>query len=446
MRLRTFLPFLLLLFLVKPALSQQKKYSIVIKGGHVIDPKNNIDAIMDVAIEGTPGGTDGKIALVAKNIDKNLGEQVVDAKGLYVTPGIIDIHVHYFWGTDLAGTYRNGPNGLQPDGFTFRSGVTTVVDAGSSGWKTFETFKKQTIDLSKTRVFAMLNIVGEGMAGGKFENSLEEMDPAKTAEMAKKYPDNIVGVKLAHFNGHDWTPTERALEAGKLANIPIMVDFGGSNPVLPLEELYLKRLRPGDIYTHCFGGNSNNSGRGRESIVDTETNKVKPYAIEAQKKGVIFDVGFGGASFLLAQGQPALKQGFFPNSISTDQHTSSMNGAMKDMNNIMSMFMAMGMDLKGVIAASTWHPAKEIRHEELGNLSVGAPADVAVLNVRDGKFGFYARDGKIEGKKRLETELTIKGGSVVYTLNALVDPINLPPRERPAGARQGGDQQPANRP
>lgn len=437
--MRKFLPFLLLCVLFQPAWSQSKKYSIVIKGGHVIDPKNNIDAVMDVAIEGTPGGDDGKIALVAKNIDASQAAQVVDAKGLYVTPGIIDIHVHFFWGTDLKGTYRNGPNGLQADGFTFRSGVTTVVDAGSSGWKTFETFKKQTIDLSKTRVLAMLNIVGEGMAGGRFENSLEEMDAVQTAEMAKKYPNDIVGVKLAHYVGHDWTPTDRALEAGKLANIPIMVDFGSANPILPLEELYLKKFRKGDIYTHCFGGNSNNSDRGRESIVDISTNKVKPYAIEAQKRGVIFDVGFGGSSFLLAQGQPAIKQGFYPNSISTDLHTSSMNSAMKDMNNIMSMFLAMGMDFKSVIRASTWNPAQEIHREELGNLSPGSPADVAILNLRDGNFGFYARDGKLTGKKRIETEATIRGGSIVYTLNARVEPVNLPRPERPAG--QGGQRQ-----
>lgn len=418
-----------MIYVFSPAWSQEKKYSIVIKGGHVIDPKNNIDGIMDVAITGTPGGNDGKIALVAKNISPELAVQVVDAKGLYVTPGLIDIHVHFFWGTDLEGTYRNGPNGLQADGFTFRSGVTTVVDAGSSGWKTFETFKKQTIDLSRTRVLAMLNIVGVGMAGGKFENSLEEMDAAKTAEMARKYPDQVVGIKLAHFNGHNWTPTDRAIEAAKLADVPVMVDFGGADPVLPLEDLFLKKFRAGDIYTHCFGGNSNNSGKGRESIVDISTNKVKPYVLEAQKKGVIFDVGFGGASFLLAQGQPAIKQGFYPNSISTDLHTGSMNNAMKDMNNIMSLFMAMGMDFKSVIAASTWNPAKEIKRPELGNLSAGSDADVAILNVRDGKFGFYARDGKIQGKKRIETEMTIRAGNIVYTLNALVDPVNVP---RPA--------------
>ncbi|QRR01626.1 amidohydrolase/deacetylase family metallohydrolase [Dyadobacter sandarakinus] len=433
MKVNALIMLALLCILFKPAWSQEKKYSILIKGGHVLDPKNNIDAVMDVAIEGTPGGDDGKIAAVAKNIDPALAAQIVDAKGLYVTPGLIDIHVHFFWGTDLQGTYRNGPNALPADGFTFRSGVTTVVDAGSSGWKTFETFKKQTIDLSKTRVLAMLNIVGEGMAGGKFENSLDEMDAAKTAEMAKKYPNDVVGVKLAHFSGHDWTPTDRAIEAARLADIPIMVDFGSANPVLSLEELYLKKFRAGDIYTHCFGGNSNNSGRGRESIVDVSTNKVKPYVLEARKKGVIFDVGFGGASFLLAQGQPAIKQGFYPNSISTDLHTSSMNGPMKDMNNIMSLFMAMGMDFKSVITASTWNPAREIKRENLGNLSVGSVADVAVLNLRDGDFGFYARDGKIKGKKRIETEATIKGGSIVYMLNARVEPVNLP---RPEPARK----------
>lgn len=418
--------FLTLLYLLHVDLYAQQKYSVLIKGGHVIDPKNQIYATMDVAITGTPGRSDGKIALIAKDIDPELAEQVVDARGLYVTPGLIDIHTHMFWGTDMQGTYRNGPNGLLPDGFTFPSGVTTVVDAGSSGWKTFETFKQQTIDISETRVLSMLNIVGEGMAGGRFENDTTQMDPEKTAEMARKYPDIIVGIKLAHFSGYTWTPTDRTLKAGKLAHVPIMVDFGGADPVLPLKTLYLEKFRVGDIYTHCFGGNSNNSGRGRESIVDVEVNKVKPFVWEAQKKGIIFDVGFGGASFLFAQAIPALKEGFIPNSISTDLHTGSMNNAMKSMTNIMSQFMAMGMTLQQVIAASTWHPAKEIKREELGSLSVGSVADVAVFRLREGDFGFYARDGKINGKNRLETEMTIRAGKIVYNLNALVDPINLP--------------------
>ena len=149
----------------------------------------------------------------------------------------------------------------------------------------------------------------------------------------------MVGVKLAHFNGYDWTPTDRAVEAGKLANVPVMIDFGGSTPTLSLEDLFMKHLRPGDIFTHCFG-----QLKTREAIVDVTTGKVKPFVWEAQKKGLIFDVGYGGISFAFSQAIPAIKSGFYPNTISTDIHTGSMNNAMKDMLNVMSKFMAMGMD------------------------------------------------------------------------------------------------------
>lgn len=405
-----------------------KPYNIVIKGGHVIDPKNNINTVMDVAIK------DGKVAMLAKNIDASEGVQVVNAKGMYVTPGLIDIHVHFFWGHD-GDAYMNAPASLPADGFTFPAGVTTVVDAGSPGWKTFELYKKQTIEKSQTRVLAFLNIVGQGMAGGKYENDINEMDSQKAAEMAKKYPNDIVGFKLAHFNGRTWVPTDRLMEAGRLANLPVIVDFGGATPFLPLDSLFNVKFRPGDIYTHAFGGNGSTSPNGRESIVDVTTNKVKPYVIKAQNRGVIFDVGFGGSSFLFNQGTPAIKSGFYPNSISTDLHTGSMNNAMKNMPNIMSLFMAMGMDLQSVIKASTWNPAQEVKRPELGNLSVGSEADVAIFTLREGNFGYYARDGKIAGKNRLETEMTIRAGRIVYNLNAIAEPNILPsaPRTRPAG-------------
>jgi dihydroorotase len=404
-----------------------KSYNIVIKGGHIIDPKNNVNSVMDIAIK------DGKVAMIAKNIDASEAIQVVNAKGMYVTPGLIDIHVHFFWGHD-GDAYMNAPASLPADGFTFPAGVTTVVDAGSPGWKTFELYKKQTIDKSQTRVLAFLNIVGQGMAGGKYENDINEMDSQKAAEMAKKYPKEIVGFKLAHFNGRTWVPTDRLMEAGKVANLPVIVDFGGASPFLPLDSLFNVKFRPGDIYTHAFGGNGSTSPNGRESIVDVTTNKVKPFVIKAQNRGVIFDVGFGGSSFLFNQGTPAIKSGFYPNSISTDLHTGSMNNAMKSMPNIMSLFMAMGMDLQSVIKASTWNPAQQIRRPELGHLTVGAEADVAIFTLREGNFGFYARDGKIAGKNRLETEMTIRGGSIVYNLNAIAEPNILPsvPRSRPA--------------
>ena len=388
-------------------------YSIVIKDGHVIDPKNNIDAVMDIAIN------DGKVVLVAKNIDSRKATQVVNAKGFYVTPGLIDIHTHNFVGTNLDNAFSNGPSGVIPDGFTFRTGVTTVVDAGCSGWRTFPEFKKNIIDHSQTRILAFLNIVGEGMRGGTYEQNVADMDPKLTANVAKANKNIVVGVKLAHYEGAEWTPTDRAVEAGTRADIPVMIDFGGSNPPLSIEELFLKHLRPGDIFTHCFAQLST-----REFIIDTNTHTVKPFVITARNRGIIFDVGYGGISFSFSQAIPAIKNGFYPNSISTDLHTGSMNNAMKDELNVMSKFLNMGMDLVSVIKATTSNPAKEIKHEELGNLSVGSEADVAILNLREGKFGFFDYVGyKIDGNKKLECEMTIRAGKIVYDLNGIANPV-----------------------
>ncbi len=391
-------------------------YNIVIKGGHVIDPKNNINEVMDVAVK------DGKIAKVAKNIDAKEGIQVVNAQGLYVTPGLIDIHVHVFQGNNLNQEYMNGPNSVVPDGFTFRVGVTTVVDAGCAGWRTFPDFKRQTIDRSQTRVLAFLNIVGEGMRGGPFEQNLKDMDAKLTGEFALKNSKDIVGIKLAHFSGPDWTPTDRAVEAGKIADMPVMVDFGGSNPPLSIEELFFKHFRPGDIFTHCYA----QLGNSRESVVDVKTGKVKPFALEAQKRGIVFDIGYGGISFAFSQAIPAIKSGLLPDAISTDLHIGSMNGAMKDMLTTMSKCLAIGMDLQSVIKASTSDPARIIKREELGNLSVGSEADITILNLRKGKFGLFDYTGyKIETDRKFECEMTIRAGRIVYDLNGIAEPIVL---------------------
>lgn len=393
-----------------------QSYSIVIKDGHVIDPKNNINGVMDVAIN------EGKIVMVAKNIDAKKGVQVVNAKGLYVTPGIIDIHSHNFFGTEEDHYLSDGLSALPPDGFTFRTGVTTVVDAGGAGWRSFPAFKKNVIDNSQTRVLSMLNIVGEGMRGGAYEQDTRDMDGKMTALVAKANPGVIVGVKVAHFEGPDWTPVDRAVEAGKMANIPVMIDFGGSNPPLSIQELFMKHLRPGDIFTHCFGQLGS-----REFIVDTITKQVKPLAMEARKRGIVFDVGYGGISFSFSQAIPAVKNGFYPNTISTDIHTGSMNNAMKDQLSVMTKFLAMGMDLGSVIKASTWTPAQTIKREDLGHLTAGAEADVAILQLRPGRFGLFDYKGhKIETDKKLECEMTIKGGRIVYDLNGIATPIYAP--------------------
>lgn len=252
------------------------------------------------------------------------------------------------------------------------------------------------------------------MKGGAIEQNLDDMNPKLTALVAKQNPGVIVGVKLAHYSGFDWTPTDRVVEAGELANIPVMIDFGGSNPELSIEKLFMEKLRPGDIFTHTYA-----HVKGRVPIVD-DKGKVKDFAFRAQQRGIIFDVGHGGGSFLFEQAIPAMKQGFKPNSISSDLHTGSMNGGMKDIVNVMSKFINMNMPLHEVIATVTWNPAKIINRTDLGHLSVGAVADITIMNLRKGDFGFIdTRGKKMKGDKKLECELTIKDGNVVYDLNGI---------------------------
>ncbi|AEL24784.1 amidohydrolase/deacetylase family metallohydrolase [Cyclobacterium marinum] len=391
-----------------------QQYDLLIKGGHVIDAKNNIDEPMDIAIKGD------KIALVQKSIEEDLATQVIDATGLFVSPGLIDIHTHNFYGLDKRGQYSNGYSAIHPDGFTLPYGVTTVVDAGGSGWRNFIQFKEQVIDRVRTRVFAMLNIVGHGMKGALYEQNLDDMDPKMAALVAKQFPDHIVGFKVAHYAGHQWQQIDRLVQAGELADIPVMVDFGGANPPLSLETLFMEKLRPGDIYTHIYGG----GGFGRQALVDP-AGRLRPFIKAAQERGIIFDVGHGGSSFAFKHAIPSMQQGIKPNTISTDSHMSSIMSGMKNMTNVMSKFLNMGMNMQEIIAASTWKPAQVINHTELGHLSEGAIADIAILNVLEGNFGFTEKTGvgKMMGKYKIENELTIKSGKVVWDLNGLTAPL-----------------------
>ena len=203
------------------------------------------------------------VTAFAASIDPSRAETVVDAVGLYVTPGLVDLHTHVFFGTAPNAAYSDGFNALPPDGFTFRAGVTTVVDLGGSGWRNFPQLKEQVIDHSRTRVLAFVNIVGAGMKGGPVEQNLADMDAKLTAMRAAEFPELIVGVKLAHYAGDEWDPVDRAVAAGEAAGIPVAVDFGGHVPPLSVEDLFMTHLRPGDIFTHTYA-----NVRGRISIVD----------------------------------------------------------------------------------------------------------------------------------------------------------------------------------
>lgn len=388
--------------------AQGQQFDLLIKGGHVIDPRNQIDSVMDVAI------TAGKITQVASSIPAAQARQVVNATGLFVTPGLVDIHAHVYYGTEPEAYLSNGTSSVPPDGFTFRSGVTTVVDAGGSGWRNFRQFKDQVIDQAKTRVLALINIVGSGMRGGPVEQNLADMDAKLTAMRIRQHPGLIVGIKTAHYEGPEWDPVDRAVEAGRMTDVPVMVDFGHFVPQRPFQELVLKHLRPGDMYTHTY--------LGRVPILDAQ-GKVMPYLFEARKRGVLFDVGHGAGSFLFRQAVPAVKQGFIPDSISTDLHTASMNAGMKDMINVMSKFLNLGMSLQDVILRSTWNPARQIKRPDLGHLGAGSTADVAVLSLKKGNFGFIdIGGGKLMGTQKLECELTIRDGKVVWDLNGLASP------------------------
>jgi dihydroorotase len=397
-----------------PAVSvaQTPQLDLLIKNGHVIDARNNVNGVMDVAVAG------GKIARVAPNIDAAQARRVADASGLYVVPGLIDIHAHVFYGTDKDAYLSGGDTAVPPDNHSFRSGQTTLVDVGGAGWRNFEQFKDLVIDRSRTRVLSFLNIVGSGMRGGPFEQDLSDMDAKLTAMRIRQHRGLIVGIKVAHYAGPEWDPVDRAVAAGKQADVPIMVDFGGTEPPLPLEDLLLKHLRPGDILTHTYA-----HVRGRIPIVD-EAGNVRPYVREARKRGIIFDAGHGGGSFLFRQAVPATKQGFFPDVISTDLHTGSMNGGMKDILNTMSKFLNLGMPLADVVKANTARAAEVIKRPDLGHLGVGSEADIAVLGVRKGKFGFIdTAGGKMLGDQKLECELTVRAGQVVWDLNGLASPL-----------------------
>jgi dihydroorotase len=404
---------------VPSASAQQPKprYDLLLKGGHVIDPANNIDGVMDVAVVG------GKIAAVEPNIPAAAAGKVVDVHGLYVTPGLIDIHVHIGYGGVPNDWYspsarsHTPPFGFPPD-LMLASGVTTAVDAGSSGAATFLREKEMVMQHSQVRVLAFLNIVANGMNGG-LEQTVDQMDPKLCAETVEKSRDVIVGVKTAHYwtgqpwdpEHQPWTAVDRAEECGSAANVPVMVDFWPRPPLRSYAELILKKMRPGDIHTHVFA---------QQFPIILANGKLNPIMEQARKRGVIFDVGHGGGSFWFRNAVPAVEQGFLPDSISTDIHTDSMTWKAISMVNVMSKFLAMGVPLATVIRESTVNPAKEIHRTELGTLSVGGDADIAVLEELRGNFS-YADDGyaRLDGNVKLIARMTVRAGRIVFDPSGL---------------------------
>jgi dihydroorotase len=374
----------------------QPRYDLLLKRGHVIDPANRIDSVMDVAISG------GKIARVAADIPAAEARKAIDAQGLYVTPGLIDLHAHVF-----------GYSGsIFPDDTALVAGTTTVVDAGGAGWRTFDDMYERVIKPSRTRVLSLINIVGHGMLGSKYEDDVSDMDSEKTAAKIRERRQYIVGIKVAHFGGQGWVAIDRAIGAGKLSSTPVMIDDKiFTNTGRTSREKVLDKMRPGDMHTHMYNDR-------QLEVVNRFNGKVQPYMFEARKRGVLFDLGHGGGSFLWPVATKAMAQGFAPDTISTDLHSSSIMGPESDMPNCMSKMMLLGMKLQDAVLKSTVNPAKAIgRFPELGTLGEGQGADVAVLRLRTGVFAFKdAWQNKRMGNQKLENVLTIRDGKLVYDL------------------------------
>jgi len=408
---------------------QAPKYDLLLKRGHVIDPANGLDGQMDVAV------SVGRIAAVEKDIPANQAGKVVDVSGLYVTPGLIDIHYHVGHGgaplnwfapdstehelpVVTALTTDNPRSQFVPYGIpadlALQSGVTTIVDAGSAGAATFLQEKEEVIDHAKVRVLAFLNIVADGMKGG-LEQNVDEMDVKRCADTVLRYSDVIVGVKTAHYwpqkpldDLHPtWGAVDRAIACGEAAKVPVMFDFW-PRPERSYSDLILQKARPGDIHTHVFA----------QQFPILLDGKINPILQQARNRGVIFDVGHGAGSFWFRNAVPAVKQGFIPDSMSTDLHIGDFT--ILSMDNVMSKFLSMGVPLADVIRRSTVNPAREIHRRELGTLSVGREADIAVLEELHGHFGYidcgYA---KMEGTAQIVARMTVRGGRILYDPSGL---------------------------
>jgi dihydroorotase len=393
--------------------NSKKAFDLLLKGGHVIDPANDIDREMDVAVAGKV------IAQVAEGLSPSMAEHTVDVSGHYVTPGLLDIHTHVYTFRPRTAYYVET---LDADAHLLSSGVTSTVDAGTAGWIDFPDFKEACIDKSKVRILAMVNIADGGMVDRDSEQDIHALNPGLAAAVAEAYPDLVVGVKAAHYWTREpfdadhppWASVERAVEAGERCGKPVMVDFWPRPPERPYPDLILSKLRPGDIHTHVFA---------RQFPIVDQDGHVYDYLRQARARGVIFDLGHGAGSFWFRNAVPALQDGFPPDSISTDLHMGNINGPVVSMINTMSKCLNIGMPLQEVIMRSTVAPAREIGHPELGTLNVGAEADIAVMKRLEGTFGFAdCGRAKLTGSVKLECAMTVRAGEIVYDPTGLSMP------------------------
>jgi len=370
-------------------------YDLLIKGGVVVDPSQGLNAARDIAL------SDGKVAAIEHSIDDGEAREVVDAAGLIVAPGLIDLHVHVFWGVSHFG--------IDPDITSLAKGVTTAVDAGSAGSATFPAFRRYVLQTAETRIYSLLNISAMGMIANEV-GELEELRWAIVEDAVAtglNNPDYVVGIKARlsrQIAGEqDVEALNRAIEAAAAINGFVMIHVGDTKT--PLEEL-TAMLRPGDVVTHAFHDRS-------EGLLD-DVGRVKPGIKEAQTRGVVFDVGHGAGSFAFDTAEKALADGFRPDNISSDLHIYNVEGPVHDQVSVLSKFMCLGLSLDDVIRLSTESASKVLGSTDaLGTLRVGAEGDVTLMRREEGDFTFTDSVGvSVQGRERLSHVLTVKDGRV----------------------------------
>ena len=369
------------------------KYDLLIKKGRVIDPAQGIDGVMDVALAGD------KVAAVAASLPEADAAELIDAEGAIVTPGLIDLHVHNFWG--------GNDYGIEPDPTNIAKGVTTAVDAGSAGASNFAAFRRFIMEPASTRLLALVNISTIGLIN-KDLGELTDLvlaDAEAAAKVARDNRDLVLGIKARLSEpiakGNDVGAVKRALEAAEAMGGFLMIHVG--NTVTPMEEL-VAMLRPGDVVTHAYHGN-------KHGILD-DGGKVVAGMWEAQRRGVIFDIGHGAGSFSFRVAEKALADGFYPGNISSDLHAYNVNGPVHDHVTILSRFLHLGLSLYDTIRLTTQATAEVMGLAgRLGTLQPGAEGDVSVLRLTEGRYDLTDSYGvTVNAERRLTHVATVKAG------------------------------------